>query len=148
MNIEEIRTCLMRAPLFRELSDASLAFIAESATPQTLQPETTVYDQGAAATKLYVLVEGEVSLRQTATSGAVHELERRRPPDVFGEAAIWDEGPRMLTAYVTEPTSVLIIERKMLEPLLGPESRFVKGMLAYITGVLRRANERMRRLDP
>jgi len=148
MDIEGVRMSLRRAPLFRELSDASLTSIAESARLQVFQPETTVYEQGAAATELYVLVEGEVSLRQTASSGAARELERRRPPDVFGEAAIWDEEPRMVTAYATKPTSVLVIQREAMESLLGPESRFVKGILAYIAGVLRRANERMRQLNP
>ena len=142
MEKEEIRALLRRAPLFQGLSETSLTSIAQSASLQEFEAETSIYEHGGPARELFVLVEGEVALRLSARSGESQELERRRSPDVFGEAAIWDDGPRMVTAQTTEPTSVLVIQRETLEQLLGPESRFVKTLLANLAGVLRRANER------
>jgi CRP-like cAMP-binding protein len=142
MENEEIRTLLRRTPLFQGLSEASLTSIAQSASLQEFEAEIPIYEHGGPSRELYVLAAGEVALRLSARSGESQELERRRSPDVFGEAAIWDDGPRMVTAQTTEPTSVLVIPREALEQLLGPESRFVKTLLAKLAGVLRRASER------
>lgn len=148
MEHEDIRTVLRRTPLFQGLSEPSLTAIAQSASLQEFEAETRIYEHGGPARELYVLVEGEIALRLSTRSGESHELERRRSPDVFGEAAIWDDGPRMVTAQTTEPTSVLVIQQETLEQLLGPEPRFVKTLLAYLAGVLRRASEgRIRQPD-
>ena len=142
MEQDEIRTLLRRTPLFQRLSETSLTAIAQSASLREFEAEARIYEHGGPARELYILVEGEVALRLSARSGESHELQRRRSPDVFGEAAIWDDGPRMVTAQTTEPTSVLVIPREALEQLLGPESRFVKTLLAELAGVLRRASGR------
>jgi CRP-like cAMP-binding protein len=142
METEEIRTLLRRTPIFQGLSETSLTSIAQSASLQEFEAETPIYEHGGPARELFVLVEGEVALRLFAKSGESYELERRRSQDIFGEAAIWDDGSRMVTAQTTEPTSVLVIPRETLEQLLGPESRFVKTLLAHLAGVMRRASER------
>jgi CRP-like cAMP-binding protein len=137
----EIRSLLERAD-FRE---------GEHWQRRQLEAGRTVFREGEAGSELYLVLEGSVRVM-----GDV-ELEARRHIQpgfcdlpagaLFGELALFDQGPRSATVVAVQDTELAVIDgRQLLEffeknPEVG--YRIMKSLMMILVGRLRSTNKKL-----
>jgi serine/threonine protein phosphatase PrpC len=106
--------------LFQDLSHQARLRVGRIFGERTFRAGEVVFDQGAPGDAMFVLIEGEVSVRIGG-----REVTRIGATSHFGELALVDDGPRSATVVATAPVHCLTIERDALrewtaqEPGLG-----------------------------
>jgi len=105
-----------------------------------------IVEQGANDEELFVLLEGEVKVRQRGPSGST-DLATLEPGSTFGEMALFGEGERSADIVAVRSASCLVLERSHFEDL----ARQRPGILLQICRVmgvrLRAANQKLHELQ-
>ena len=105
-NDEEV---IRRAPLFTALDDASAATLRESMTQVKVSKGQTLFKEGDAGDRLFVVVEGKLKLGTSSGDGRENLLSILGPGDMFGELSLFDPGPRTATATAVTDARVLAL---------------------------------------
>jgi CRP-like cAMP-binding protein len=131
---------LARSELFAGLGEASLTRLAEVCVPRSFAKGRLICSQGETGDCLYVVATGVVKISIISLEGGELVLVTHRPPEVFGEIALVDGGPRSATATALEATTLIALTRTTFEGLLGDRA-IVSAVLRYLGGTLRRLTE-------
>ena len=75
-------------PLFQDLEPAQIDLLKPLLEQFTCSADTVIFEQGAPATYLYLLIKGEVVIRYKPYDGPPITLTRLRDGDVFGWSAV------------------------------------------------------------
>jgi len=75
-------------PLFQDIDPAQIALLKPLFEQFTCPADTVIFDQGAPATYLYLLMKGGVEIRYKPYDGPTITLTRLREGDVFGWSAV------------------------------------------------------------
>jgi CRP-like cAMP-binding protein len=84
---------------------------------------------------LFLIDSGSVSLTKMVAEGVEKRLVRLGPGDSFGELAVIDEGPRVVTARADEDTQTLILSREGLTRLTSEHPEIA---VAFILALFRK----------
>lgn len=84
---------LRRVRLLAQLSDEQLARFAEFVDVERVPQASVIVKQGDRGSAMYVLLEGEVSVRLNL-NGLETELATLNAGDFFGDFSLFDHGPR------------------------------------------------------
>ena len=87
-----------QAPLFSALDDAASAALREKMIPVKVSKGNTLFKEGDAGDRLYVVVAGKLKLGTTSSDGRENLLSILGPGEMFGELSLFDPGPRTATA--------------------------------------------------
>ncbi|MFJ4141931.1 Crp/Fnr family transcriptional regulator [Pseudomonas sp. NPDC089734] len=107
--------------------------LIDAAQQRRKTPGKLLFEKGAPACGLYVLLEGTVRM------GGVHEQrlaprqEEIRPPYWFGEVSLFDGMPRMLDAYSVDQTIFLHIPQETLVRLLEENPQHWRPFAALLS---------------
>jgi CRP-like cAMP-binding protein len=112
---ERIRR-LQTTSLFGATSDATVAYILETATRVEVDTGGFFFREGERGGSIFWLDEGELAITR-AGGGKEVELRRIHPGDVFGEAALLDFGPRSASVRAVAPSVALEITASMLRQI-------------------------------
>lgn len=112
---ERIRR-LQNTSLFGATSDATVAFILETAKRVEVEAGGFFFHEGDDGGSIYWLDEGELTITR-AGNGKQVELRRLQPGDVFGEVALLDFGPRSASVRAVEASVALEITAAMLRQI-------------------------------
>src|SRR5437879_2717458 len=118
MRNEEIALLLGRTPVFGALDPETLRHVAGSANSRSYRKGESMFHQGDPGDRLYVVARGLVKVFTASESGEEMLLATLRPPDMFGELALIDGGPRSASTATLEPTTLLVITRTAFLDLL------------------------------
>jgi len=140
MDARQVAALLGRTELFGRLDPATLLALAERTTERAFSKGAVVFVQEELGDRMFVVAEGSVRLVIRSHHGEVIELVRRTPPDVFGELAVLDGGPRSASAEATQRTRLVVVTRRDLIDLLRSEQHVVEALLSSIGSLVRRAN--------
>jgi len=88
-------------PLFQDLDFAQVALLKPLFEQFTCLPDEVIFEQGAPAVYLYLLIKGEVSIRYKPYDGPTIVLTRLRDGDVFGWSAVVGS-PQYTSSIVSE----------------------------------------------
>jgi len=132
---------LARTQLFRELDEATLGVLAERSFRRSYKRGAPIFFEGDPGDSLFVLTDGLVKVFVTSEAGDEMVLTTLRPPDVFGEVALIDGGPRSASAEALETTTVLGVTRVTLLELLHAQPSLTDGLLQTLGSVVRRLTE-------
>lgn len=97
------------------LSDASEELrdmLSALASEISLDKNETLFDQDDEGDALYAIIQGTLEVSFLAMSGRKLALTLMRPGEVFGEIALFDNGPRTATVAAAEPSRVLRVRRR------------------------------------
>jgi CRP/FNR family cyclic AMP-dependent transcriptional regulator len=97
---------------FSDLSDQEVARIASVGTYVTVPADWALMGEGTSADKAYLLLDGEVSVRQHGK-----EVATLGPGDVFGEMGILAHKLRTATVVSTSRLECLHFTREQVEAL-------------------------------
>lgn len=100
---------LRKVHLLAEFTDGELVRLLKICQVRQFIANQYVFREGEPGEKMYVLVAGQVDIRQTR-NGAERVLVKMHPGDCFGEMAIIDSGPRSADAFVVTPCMVIEVK--------------------------------------
>ena len=104
---------LLKVPFFRDLHKRTRRALGDILQIEYLKGDgTVIFNEGDAADKLYIIVEGKVSIYRSNTEGiedivCTYSTHAERP--TFGELALWSSKPRAGTARCIEPSNLLVV---------------------------------------
>ena len=137
-NDEEV---IRRAPLFTALDDAAAATLRESMTQVKVSKGHTLFKEGDAGDRLFVVVEGKLKLGTSSGDGRENLLSILGPGDMFGELSLFDPGPRTATATAVTDSRVLALANDQVIGWVTAHPQVSLQLLKRLARRLRRTNE-------
>ncbi|SDW56288.1 transcriptional regulator, Crp/Fnr family [Ruegeria halocynthiae] len=95
-----------------EASEELRAMLTAQATEVSLDRGDVLFEQGDEGDALYAILGGTLEVSFLAMSGRKLSLSLMRPGEVFGEIALFDNGPRTATVMAAEPSKVLRVRQR------------------------------------
>jgi CRP-like cAMP-binding protein len=132
---------IRRAPLFTALDDAAAATLRESMTQVKVSKGHTLFKEGDAGDRLFVVVEGKLKLGTSSGDGRENLLSILGPGDMFGELSLFDPGPRTATATAVTDSRVLALANDQVIGWVTAHPQVSLQLLKRLARRLRRTNE-------
>eukprot|EP00873_Tetraselmis_striata_P025622 jgi/Tetstr1/445886/TSEL_003524.t1 len=107
---------LKTVPLFGPLSNIQVTQIAQSMEEKHYSAGADIITHGTMGDMFFVIQQGEVMV----VSPTGKELTRKGPKDYFGELSLLKNEPRAATVRAVNDTTVLALNRKKFDDLMGP----------------------------
>ena len=128
-------------PLFTALDDASAATLRESMTQVKVSKGQTLFKEGDAGDRLFVVVEGKLKLGTSSGDGRENLLSILGPGDMFGELSLFDPGPRTATATAVTDARVLALANDQVIGWVTAHPQVSLQLFKRLARRLRRTNE-------
>jgi CRP-like cAMP-binding protein len=132
MTTVERVVALQRVGLFADIPGRTLAALAQRASEVDVAAGTLVIAEGAVEEHMYAVVRGQVR---------VHRGERGvtvlGPGSTVGELAALVPEPRAASVTALEPTTLLRIDRPLLEELLADRPALAHGIIVALVAMVR-----------
>ncbi len=139
---EGIRDELMRIDFFRILSEQEQHYLAEHAKLRVFGPGELVVREGEVGDSLFVVLRGELSVRQGQTP--IGALQRC---DFFGEMSLLTGALRQATVEAMEEVWLLEVSKEVLEPLIRDSPAIMDALSAVLATREELNSERRRSCD-
>ncbi len=104
----DTETILRESPLFAGVDHRTIHRVVEQATRRTYKAGDTIVRQGDAASALYLVLSGRVSISREM-DGKESKLVEQGPGTFFGEMALIEDHPRTASVTAIEPTQCLLV---------------------------------------
>jgi CRP-like cAMP-binding protein len=141
MNAAERTDILAQTELFRALSRDALLELGARASDRAFDAGEPLYRRGDPAEELFVVASGAVEL-SVDRSGGEDGVSTRRPGEVFGEAALYDDGPRMVSARAVEDSDVVSLPAASFRQVVRDNPDVAEALVRLMASVIRRTTER------
>jgi len=140
---ETILSLLEGVDWFASLTREDIDALAGSAITVRLEPGETVFEEGDAGDRCFVVQSGAVKVLRRIGDGRRITLARLGPGSVFGELALFEGDRRSATVQAAEETIVVSLAGAEVSEALrrDPEASF--GMAVMLANRLRASNERL-----
>jgi CRP-like cAMP-binding protein len=138
MKAEQAASLLGRTPMFAGLDQTELLGLGACARRRIYQKGEHIFHQGDPGDAVFVLVGGRVKVVFASQEGDEMILATLQPPDVFGELALIDGGPRSASIQTLEPTTVLTLTRATLLDLMSRQPAVTDVVLCSLGRLVRR----------
>ena len=109
--------------------------------PVHLPRRHILFAEGDAGDRMYLVLFGRVKVSRRMADGRHGLLAVLGPSDVFGEWAIFDPGPRKLTATASSNIAVVSMDRNAMRSWIRERPELAEQMLQTFARRLRRAQE-------
>ena len=130
-----------KAPLFAALDDEDASALMASMTPVTLARGHTLFHEGEAGDRLYVVVSGKVKLGRTSSDGRENLVTVLGPGEMLGELSLFDPGPRSLSATAVSDSELAGLGHADLAAFLNGRPEVARQLLQALARRLRRTND-------
>ena len=107
----ERERALAAIPYFRALPRAELRQLAARAVVRDARRGERIFEEGAPADGLFVVMEGRVRLTRLSRGGREQVLHSEGPGATLGEVPLLDGGGYVATAVASEPTRLVYVPR-------------------------------------
>lgn len=127
-------------PLFSELSSEQMRAVSELCQEECFYPDITLFEDGTPATKMYVLVDGEIEVFYAIGEAGKVKVDLIRSGEIFGCSALVTPYVHTSTARPKTRIEVLEIDTVALRELFEDDPRLavsiqqqvIQGLLARI----------------
>lgn len=113
---------------------------------KTFSPRSYLFREGDQANSLFLIQSGTVSVRKLKKDGEV-EIARIYANEVIGEISFFDKQPRSASAVALTETQATEIRYDALEAVINAVPPFMKTIMAGMAERLRRADDKIRKLE-
>ena len=141
MAIKNAEDAVRKAPLFTALDDASAASLRASMSGVKLSRGQTLFKEGDAGDRLFVVVDGKLKLGTTSNDGRENLLSILGPGDMFGELSLFDPGPRTATATAVVDSKLLALANDQVIGWVKEHPQVSLQLLGRLAQRLRKAND-------
>lgn len=141
MKPEQAKSLLRQSSLFGELDEETLDHLSERVVERSFDKGQTIFNQGELGDSVFVVAKGLVKVMVNSPDGEEMVLTTVGPPDIFGELAVLDGGPRSAAAEALQQTTVLVVDRQTLADLISQRPALEQGLVRSLGKVVRRTTE-------
>ena len=141
MTIDDTRAALRRVYFLKSLSDDEITLIARACSEEEFAEGDIIFEEGSAADRFYVLIEGNVEIWKDFRSQAPRILAVHGPGHFFGEIALIDELPRSATLIARGRVRVLNLARDDFRRLIAERTSIALAVMTGISSLIRSSNE-------
>ena len=120
---------LRRAPIFSELDEPVLSRLGAFSNLLSVSDQTILCRQGQPADRLHILLEGQVTLSNTAPNGDSVVVEVVRPGGHFILATMLAGLPYLMNAEAIAPSRMVVVEAAGLLSLLRAETSLSAALM-------------------
>ncbi len=103
---------LRRVPLFADLSDTEVKFLAERAVPRRYSPGELIFSEGDACPGLFVIESGSVRLFKSSPGGREQVLTIEKAVNSIAEVPVFDGGNYPASADAVEAAQLLFVSKQ------------------------------------
>lgn len=134
MGIEELRGI----PLFRGLSDDLLSFLVPIVHEENYEPDSGIFEEGAASDRFFVIRQGEVEIRKETDKkeGKFKLIAVLVSGEFFGEMGVFMNQPRTARAVAKTQVSLISVSRDDLTSLFSKSPDAAFTMMGFLSSVL------------
>jgi CRP-like cAMP-binding protein len=133
-----IASLLAEIPLFQPLWPEERLRLAAQMHSKRFGKGEVIFHKDDPATHLYVISSGTVKISIQDETGREVLVAVYRGGDVFGELALFDEGPRSATVTALTDTIVFSLSGSDLFAVLERNPKALRELLARLTRIVRR----------
>lgn len=128
-----------RVPLFGQLDADELDEVLAMTRPVGFEAGDVIVKQGDAADGLYVVADGQVSIRLRVSGDEAVDIAVLGPGEIVGELALLDRGSRTASVYALGPTRAYFLSAARFDALrLGMRPAAQKVMRELMATLCRR----------
>jgi CRP-like cAMP-binding protein len=138
-----LASVLSGTALFAALKSDALEALAGKSLLRSYRRGQHIFIQGDPSDALYILVEGRVKVVAGSEDGDEVLFATLSPPDVFGELAALDGGPRSATVEALETVRAVAVPRSALLDALQGSPAVADALLVALGQVVRRTSEQI-----
>jgi CRP/FNR family cyclic AMP-dependent transcriptional regulator len=132
--------------LFGGVPPALLDGLAAASSERTYAAGDRIFRRGDQGTSLYVVVEGRVRIEVVASSDRAFLLGAMGPGEVFGDLAVFDEGPRSADAVALEDTRCVVVPRAAVLSVAEMDGQLLDAVIRSFGALARRLTDRLTQL--
>lgn len=103
---------LRRVPLFADLSDTEIKFLAERAVPRRYAPGEVIFTEGDDCPGLFVIESGNVRIFKSSPSGREQVLAIETPGNSVAELPVFDGGNFPASAAAVNEARLLFVSKQ------------------------------------
>lgn len=140
-DVDDVVRLLRETEVFAGIDEPTARELAQRMVRRSFRRGEALFHQGDPGDSLYVLVEGSVAVVLSSENGDRMVLTTLAPPDVLGEIALLDGGPRSASAEAVEDTVTLVLSRAAFLELLREHPPFTEQLLRTLGALVRRLSE-------
>ena len=141
MTLEAVARALARSDVFKGLTADQLDRLARECRVIRYAKGEQVFGRGDTGGGMYLVGAGAVALTITSAGGGEVTLAVLRPPKVFGELAVIDDGPRVATATAREPAHVVAVPRAAVRRLMLEVPAVSLALLTALASLVRQVDD-------
>jgi len=119
-------------PLFSELSAEQMRAVVELCREECFYPGYTLFEDGEPATKMYVLVDGEIEVLFTIGEAGMVQVDRVGPGEIFGCSALVPPYVHMSTVHAKTRIEVLELDAVALRELFEDDPRLAVSIQQHV----------------
>ena len=132
---------LSQVPLFSSLGSDDLERLSSSLQLRRYDRGTLIFQQGDVGTDLFIIRQGEVTIRLSSPDGREVSLALLRQGDAFGELSLLDDAPRSTDAVARDETHLLSLHQEDFRRFLSERPQVAMGLLAVLSRMVRRVTQ-------
>lgn len=138
---DQVASVLAKTAIFADLPELARRQLAGKGMQRSYSRGQFLFYQGDPGDRLVVILEGLVKVMVASEHGVEIVLVTVGPPETLGELAMLDGAPRSASVQALEPTTVLLLPRAAVLPLLQDHPQLVIALLAALGRLVRRLTE-------
>jgi len=131
-------SALKKVPLFADLSDKELSFLAEHAVPHHFSAGQVVFSEGEPCEGLYIIESGAVKVFKLSASGREQVLTVEGAGNSVAELPVFDGGDYPASAAALSAATLLFISKKDFQALCFAHPEVALKVLKVVGSRLRR----------
>jgi CRP-like cAMP-binding protein len=139
MEPAQVADFLAESPLFACLSGQDRLALAAKMRPRQFGRDEVVFHRDDPAGQVFLITSGTVKVSIPDEQGHEVVVALERGGDVFGELALFDEGPRSATVTALTETHTLALARQEFIAALEPNPDAMRRMLSLLVRTVRRS---------
>jgi len=128
---------LARSELFSAFDTSVLRRIVKEATSLAYDRNQVVFEEGDEADEMFVVKSGRVAVGRRSADGRESLVALMEPGDLFGEMALFDEGPRSASARALEQSVVLRVPFDVVRAALDEDPPLLWNVVRLLAQRLR-----------
>jgi len=129
---------IRRVPIFADLSEAELQFLAERAVPRTFDKGELVFTEGDPCMGLFVIESGHLRIYKSSPNGREQVLTVEGPGSSVAELPVFDGGNYPASTAAVDEARVLFISKHDFHSLCLVHPQVPLKVLKIVGGRLRK----------
>ena len=129
---------LKKVPLFGDLSEKELGYLAERAVPRRFKAGELIFSEAEPCEGLYVVESGAVKVFKTSTGGREQVLTIEGAGGSVAELPVFDGGPYPASAAAMSNASLLFVSKRDFHALCVEHPEVALKVLKVVGSRLRR----------